>query len=295
MIFLGSSFYGDDTTKNNIVNINGIKSIKLDNGIYDDLFITRDINSTTNEWNYNTILYALFQNDLLAGNVGYALNTITSIRIKMREKGKFNWVTIKDIPITSVEDLNFIVTYPYCKGNSDYEFAMIPVLNDIYEGNLNVTECFSSFSGAYLIEADAALHMFVNFKMQQERNHTTSVIQTLGRKHPFYITNSQCNYDSGQISVTFVQMKDDCDLDIENGGAYRKYVDDILVDRKPKILKFDDGRMWIVAITDNISQDDTGYNKIPIHTINWTEIADCNDPYDMYINGFHDAYIEEES
>ena len=295
MVFLNSAFFGDNNTRNNIVNMNGISSIKLDNGIYDNLYVTKDISNTIKlEWDYNTILYALFQNNLLAGNIGYSLNTITSIRIKMREKGDFNWVTIREIPISSVDDLKFIVTYPYCKGNTDYEFAMIPVLNGTYEGNLNIAECSSSFNGVYLIEPNAALHMFLNFEMQQQRNQTTSIIQTLGRKQPFYIANSQCNYDSGQISVTFIQMKDDCQLDVENGGAYRKYVDDVLVDRKPKILKFDDGRMWIVAITDNISQDSTGYNKMPIHSISWTEIADCNNAYDMYVNGFNDTYIEEE-
>lgn len=300
MIFMGGSFFNDNTcSKNNIVNVNGISYIKMSNGIYDDLFITKDIKTDINKielkWDYNTILYALFENDLLAGNIGYSLNTITSIRIKMREKGDFNWITIKDIPISSVEDLNFIATYGYCKGNTDYEFAMIPVLNNTYEGNLSIAECKSSFDGVYLIEPDAALHMFLNFQMKQERNQTTSIVQTLGRKHPFYITNSQCRFDSGQMNVTFIQMKDNCTFDIENGGFYRKYVDDILTDKKPKILKFEDGRMWLVAITDNISQDDTGYNKMPIHTINWTEIGDCDDPYDMYVNGFNDAYIENES
>ena len=127
--------------------------------------------------------------------------------------------------------------------------------------------------------------------MNQQRQRSGTIVQTLGRNKPFYISNGQYNYDSGSINVTFIQMDNQCNFDLDNGSSYREYIDDILSDNKPKILKLDDGRMWIIGITDAISQSDSG-SKFPTHSINWTEIADCDDAYDMYVNGFIDSFVE---
>lgn len=296
MLFLGRTFFRDNKCAQiNPVNVNNISHIRLSGGIYDDLFITKDIYTDLDkiplEWDFSTILHAAFRNDLLAGNLGFAIDTISSIRIKLREKGKFEWTTIYDIPISSIEDLSFIRNYPYCKGNTTYEFAMIPVLNETIEGNLNIIECTSDFDGVYLVDSQAALHMFLNFESTQQRNQNATVVNTLGRAKPFYITNGISNYDSGQINVTFIQMNDNCEFDIKNGAFYRKNIDNYLTDKRPKILKYKDGRMWIIGITDVISQSSDLF--APVHTISWNEIADCDNPYDMYLNGFLDTYIKE--
>ena len=44
------------------------------------------------------------------------------------------------------------------------------ILNGSIEGNLNIMECESSFNGAYIIEPQAALHMFLNYQMNQQRD-----------------------------------------------------------------------------------------------------------------------------
>ena len=296
MIFLGQTFFnGTQCGDISAVDTSGINSITLQNGIYDDLYVSNDVRTKLEDmelkWDFNTVLYAMFQNDLLAGNIGFAIETITSIRIKQRVKGTFTWTTIIDIPVNSIEDLKFIRSYPYCRGNTIYEFAMTPILNGSIEGNLNIMECESIFNGAYIIEPEAALHLFINYQMNQQRERSGAIVQTLGRKKPFYISNGQHNYDSGSINVTFIQMDEQCNFDLDNGSSYRKYIDDILSDNKPKILKLDDGRMWIIGITDAISQSDSG-SKFPSHSINWTEIADCDDAYDMYVNGFIDSFVE---
>lgn len=296
MIFLGRAFFsGSQCGDISAVDTSGINSITLQNAIYDDLYVSDDFRTNLEdmklEWNFDTVLYAMFKNDLLAGNIGFAIETITSIRIKQRVRGTFAWTTIIDIPVNSIEDLKFIRSYPYCRGNTIYEFAMTPMLNGSIEGNLNILECESSFNGAYIIEPEAALHLFINYQMNQQRERSGTIVQTLGRNKPFYISNGQYNYDSGSINVTFIQMDNQCNFDVENGSSYRKYIDDILSDNKPKILKLDDGRMWIIGITDAISQSDSG-TSFPTHSINWTEIADCDDAYDLYVNGFIDSFVE---
>ena len=290
MYFCGQTFYRDNkSSQSALVNITNLNSITLDNGVYDDLFITKNYNTeitnSNKEWNFDTVLHAMFNGNLLAGNVEFALNTITSIRIKQREKGKFDWITIYDIPINSIEDLAFVRTYKYCKGNTNYEFAVLPVLNDTVEGNMSIVECESKFTGAYLMERDASIQMVINFESTQQRNHSPTTIQTLGRIKPFYITNGMSNYESGSINVVFIQF-DNCEPNTKTGAKYRKDIYDSLTNKKPKILKFDDGRTYIVGITEAISQSSD--IDIPVSTINWTEIADIDSEEDLYENGFLD-------
>ena len=290
MYFCGQTFYGDNkSSRSALVDITNLNSITLDDGIYDDLFITKNYNmvitNSNKEWDFDTIFHAMFKDNLLAGNIEFALNTITSIRIKQREKGKFDWITIYDIPINSIEDLSFVRTYKYCKGNTNYEFAVLPVLNNTIEGNMSVVECESKFTGAYLMERDSSIQMVINFESTQQRNHSSITIQTLGRTKPFYITNGMSNYESGSINVVFIQF-DNCEPNTKTGAKYRKNIYDMLTNKKPKILKFDDGRTYIIGITDAISQ--TSDVDIPVSTITWTEIADIDSEEDLYENGFLD-------
>lgn len=290
MYFCGQTFYRDNkSSQSALVNITNLNSITLDNGVYDDLFITRNYNieitNSEKEWDFDTVLHAMFNDNLLAGNIEFTLSTITSIRIKQREKGKFDWITIYDIPINSVDDLNFIRTYKYCKGNTNYEFAVLPVLNNTIEGNMSIVECESKFTGAYLMARDSSIQMVINFESTQQRNHSSTTIQTLGRSKPFYITNGMSNYESGSINVVFIQF-DNCELNSNTGAKYRKNIYDMLTNKKPKILKFDDSRAYIIGITDAIAQ--TSDVDIPVSTINWTEIADIDSEEDLYENDFLD-------
>ena len=288
MYFLGQTFYKNNkSSQSPIVQITNLNSITLDNGVYDDLFATKNYNvqisNSDKKWTFDTIIHAEFNNNLLGGNIEFALDTVTSIRIKQREKGKFDWITIYDIPINSKDDLNFVRTYKYCKGNTDYEFSVVPVLNNEIEGNPNIVEAKSEFSGAYLMERDTSIQMLINFENSQQRNHNSSVLQTLGRVKPFYITNGNSNYESGTINVVLIQFNN-CDLDNENGAKYRKYINDMLTNKKPKILKFEDGRIYIIGIVDAISQSSD--INLPVTTINWIEIANIDNKDDLYENGF---------
>ena len=95
MYFCGQTFYRDNkSSQSALVDITNLNSITLDNAIYDDLFVTKNYNAEITQsnkgWSFDTIMYAMFKGNLLAGNIEFALNTITSIRIKQREKGKFD-------------------------------------------------------------------------------------------------------------------------------------------------------------------------------------------------------------
>lgn len=291
MFFLGNTFCSSqkalDSTGINV----SISDIKIQNGIIDSLFITKDIamnNDDLKEWNYNTLLYALFNNSTLAGNVDFSTSTVSSIRIKIKKHTDNKWENIMEIPINSNEDFNFNRYYSYCRGNTEYDFALVPVINQV-EGNLDVNTVKSKFEGAYLIEKNVMYHAFFNLKLEHHREHSATTVKTLGKKTPYYIKNGNVNYTSGTLQAIFIYVdKDSHKLDIEN-WQYRENIDDFLTNGKLKLLKTENGKMWMIGIVDSISQDISKHEQLPIHNITWEQIGDADDINDLYENDFIDV------
>ena len=302
MFFLGNTFYSykycADTVPNSVTDIT---SIELSNGIYDNLFVSKnpDLEESPESmvWDYDTIFYALFKGNLLAGNLGVSMNSLTSLRIKVRKKGEYDWLDVFDIPINSTDDLNAIRNYRYMRSNTEYEVAMVPVLNGVIEGNMNVTEVLSEFEGVFFMSRDAAVHAFLNVNYPNRQRNTGGVyVETMGRKYPFRIKNGKANYESGSISATFINYTiegNQYKFDLDGGHIFRKSVNDFLTDGEPKILKTEDGEMWLCCIDGSIPQDAGSYYKVPTTTINWTETGDCESMSDLYANGFTDIDMSE--
>lgn len=292
MKLLAGVFCGDahrfDTTPTNVSNIN---NIKLRNGIYDELFGSRNTKFTYAEsvkiWDFDTAFFALFQGDLFGGNVNFTSDTVSAMRIKRRKKGTYKWDTLFEIPIEKNEDFAFERFDRYARGNTEYEYSLVPVINNV-EGNLNTNSVKSEFDGFYFIEKDVVFRAFVNLQLSHQRNQMGNTISTLGSKYPFYITNGANSYDSGQLTATFFDIGLDNEITEENAWQFRQAVDDFLSNGNPKILKNDEGKMWMIAIVDNIPQDFSQHWNMPIHTITWTEIGDCENVDDLYDNNFID-------
>lgn len=110
---------GQHSLDSSLISVDHITSVTIQNCLADKLFVSKnpeqEYSKSIEYWNYDTIMIADFKNDLLAGNLAFALDSVSSIRIKQREKGTFQWRSIYDIPIAAEEDLAFKRTYPYCR------------------------------------------------------------------------------------------------------------------------------------------------------------------------------------
>ena len=114
--FLGYNFCRDgnalDPTPTDINNIN---YTRVQNGIFDHLNVSKDAefdysSIIPTKWDANTIMNANFEGNISAGNVGVMAANVTSVRVKRRVKGTFEWTTIREIPVTKPEDLSFVIT-----------------------------------------------------------------------------------------------------------------------------------------------------------------------------------------
>lgn len=296
MICMGYSAIAYTTVSDTKIVCDNITSITLSNDIIDRMFVTRDVSKAYADyvigWNYDTIMSADFNGNLFAGNLLFALETVTSLRIKQRELNTFQWRTIYDIPIGSVEDLSFIKHYPYARGNTDYEFAIIPVVNETIEGNINITQCRSEFDTDFLIEKDNIIKIILNEDRNQQRNKESVTYNTLGSKYPIYVSNGEANYDSGSFTATFIYLNEDnCEFDINNGYLYQRKIDDFLTNGNKKIFKTFYGDMWMINVVGNIERDYPHW-QCPIHTVNWEETGDYRSTTDMFENNFLDTNVE---
>lgn len=276
---------GDGSSTVTKIPIKDIIAITIQNCIADSIFVSKNPNlentPSVTEWNYDTIMLGEFKNNLLAGNLSFALDTITSMRIKQREKGTFQWRTIFEIPIEKEEDLAFTRNYLFNKSNVNYEFAIIPVLNTNVEGSINITECRSEFKVDYLVEKERMLKIILNVTYEQTRHQNGTTIETLGRKKPVYISNGDINYDSGSFTATFIALDNDREFDLENAVRYRREVDNFLTNHKKKIFKTSSGDMWLVNIVGDLPRQ-IEHCQNPVHTINWVETGDCESTTDMF-------------
>ena len=67
---------------------------------------------------------------------------------------------------------------------------------------------------------------------------------------------------------------------------------DFLCDGNPKILKHEDGRMWMVQITGTPSESESPHPDFPTTSFEWVEIGSAESSTMLYSNNFIDVNVE---
>ncbi len=296
MIFSGTTFTGcRHTLDATATNITGMTRLTVKKAVFDDLFITKN---TAGEytlnipeiWDYDTVLHAEFNGDLFAGNTKFTTETVSHLRIKRREKGSFDWLTLYELPIAKEEDFHFIKYDRLARSGVEYEYAIVPSKNGT-EGNMNVSSILSAFEGIFIIDSAQIFHTILNVDPPSPaRRKDSNVVSTLDGKYPYTVANSALNYDTGSLSATFIEEDASPQgFNAANGWRYRQRFKDFLFNGKPKILKYGDGRMWLAAISGDITETANGHEQNVITTFTWNECGDAENNRDLFNAGFTDV------
>lgn len=293
--FIGYNFCSDGNSADPTpTNINNITNTRLQNGIFDHFNVTRnvvfDYNSIVpTDWDTNTIMNADFEGNASAGNVDQMTAGITSVRIKRRVKGTFDWITIKQIPVSKPEDLTFIITDNLNAYNTEYEYAFVPVMEDV-EGNYIIESILSKFEGVFVCDVDTVFKFHAGIEYNNNTsNQQVGVFQPYNRKYPVVVSNSIMNYQTGSIGG-WVLPNDFDDNRNPSRIAITKEKEVLLkflLNKKPKIIKDMNGNSWLVYFTGNptLSYDNNyGQGMVKV-SAEWTEVGDPNDKTDLYENG----------
>ena len=293
-MFIGIDLFGD-VESFNYTRTPFLKSnqyVRVGQCFLDELQISKNPDlSTYTEWDFDTILHGRFEDNLTAGNVDFAASFVDCVRIKMKPSNEYRWRTVYEHTINNNEDFMFKYLFPYARGGESYDFSLTPVYSGGIEGNINKSTIISEFDGLYIMEADRGYQAYLNLDISHRNNRQTTIQTTLGRKYPFIISNGDSNYVSGEITATFIQNKNQL-YDVENGWKYRKNVNEFLMDGLPKIIKYEDGRMWLVSIEGNPDEDYSQHQQMPIHKIQFIEIGDCDDTVSLYNAGLINCNVE---
>ena len=296
MFFLGKGIAGyKHSADNTTVTTDIVDRASIGGGIFDRLFITRNTAEQPTEfpgWDYDTILDANFNGDLMGGNISYQINQITAIRLKRRRAGNREWLTLFEIPVKQEDDLKFEKYDKYAASGVKYDYALVPVINNV-EGYINQNSITPSFSGCFIFEKEDGYSSDLDItKGTITRTKPTNVVTTLSGKYPYVISNAETDYETGQFSMMFLQKDSDGEYTTENAYQYREAIKEFLNDGRPKIMKLSDGRIWMISTTDGLTEDNGEVEGYVHHSFSWSEIGDPENSGDLYDNNFIDVNLE---
>lgn len=297
-IFLNYNFCGDGNALDPfIADFNdSIKSVELNNGIYNHFNVTSDVTSeysTTipTSWTDTTIMDCDFNGNINAGSLQNIVSGVTSIRIKRREYGTYNWMAVKEIPVVTSDDFQFAFEDYFAKNDTRYEYAFVPMIGTT-EGNYSIAEVWSKFNGVFLCDTNTAFKYMsgveygTNTTMQK-----IGIFEPFGKQYPIVIANALTSYDSGSINGDVLPpsyyLSNNRQIDRQAIVAERELLKRFLTNKKPKILKDTNGNIWLLIITGSPSTSyNNGYGMGVIKMgATWTEIGNAESNVDMYNAG----------
>lgn len=293
--FIGYSFFSGpnalDSAPSMVENITGTE---LSNAIFDHFNVTRDTSIAPTmdkplEWTYDTVLNVDFDGTTNAGNLDYILQQISGIKIKRRIKGAFDWLTLKYIDISSLEDLSFTFNDFLNGYNIEYEYAFVPVINGV-EGEYIINNILSKFNGVFIGDAEQVFKFLYGTNYTaNSRNQQVGTFMPLGKEYPIIVANGVLSYESGTFTGTMLNDDFDQNGQIDRAAIVSKkdVLKDYLTNKKPKILKDWNGNIWLVMIVDNVSVNylqGSGMG-IPQVQFNWIEVGKADNPQDLYDTG----------
>lgn len=294
MIFLGTTFCSDGNALfPPTVRKDTLLSIQIFDGTYTKLYLSTDTSITyenlDSEWNFDTKINADFDGTLDAGNAGFSLKNTDTIVVRRREVGTMDWIVIYTQEVEDTKDLNINIIDKYARSGVEYEYSVSSFVNGI-ENSYIINNVYSEFEGFYVTDKDCLYGTIYNVDgCDTTRNVTNELVEMLNSKYMQVVSNSELNCDSGSISGTFFKTDDENEIDMESGLQYRKSFVNRLANKKPLILKVDDGRIWMIKVTGTPTDNMHDMRSLRDISFEWTEIGDINDMKTLYLNGFSDV------
>lgn len=280
-ILIGYSFYGSEYFSDDLSAVRDITYAEFNDAIIDEIMVRgKTDQGTTNvrdTWNNDTYLLAKFQNSLEAGNVNNDGVKIASFEIKRKLATDLDSIHIGEVDFTT----NLVEYYDFTQPNGENVYTIIPIGENGLDGTPIETNVTSSFSGVWLVNKDTNDVLVFDKtvgnnvgNVDTTMNQNRTLIETFA-KYPQVFYGSELNYETFTLST--ILLPDD------GQQSYAKYLDVLnkfIIDHKPKIAKFDNGKVAVVDIsnpktsTPLVTWDGADYIQLSVDA---TEIADFID------------------
>ena len=226
--------------------------------------------------------------------------SITNILVKRQDVADVSgtWLTLYSQPITQESDMDFTFIDFTNQYGKTYKYALVPLLIQQQsgvevevEGGYTVSdEVQSIFDGVFIADSTGSQKCKANVGYGNvDMNQVVGSITPIGAKYPIVITNSQNQYHNGSISGTIVP--DDyyfngnlSRIDMVNK---RDELEQFLTNKRAKIIKDWNGKIWLVMIMDNVSctfNNNYGMGIVNFST-SWVEVGDPTNQQDLQATG----------
>lgn len=288
----GYNFLGDINALDPIsINVDNITKIEIMRGIYDHINLNQDVTSPMSttiptEWSSSTLLDCNFDNNISGGSLDDIAQDVTSLKIKRRKKGEYNWITIKEIEINTPDDFTFAFNDALSASGFDYEYAYVPVIGNT-EGAYNINEITTNFRGVFVCDTNTAYRFYSGVEYGTVSTvQKIGVFEPFGRQYPVVVSNGNTQYDNGSFSgyVFPINFYNDGVIDRQEIVEERNNIIKFFANKKPKILKDSNGNCWLICIIDkpNTSYDNNYGQGVVKVDATWVEIGDYNNSSDLF-------------
>lgn len=236
-----------------------------------------------------------------AGDVLIEFNIpITDLLVKRQDVDDVsgNWLTLYSQPITQASDMDFTYIDFLNQYGKTYQYALVPLLIQSQsgvvvevEGGYTVSDnVLSQFDYVFITDVTGSEKLKANVGYGNvNMSQNVGSILPIGAKYPVVVTNSHNAYHSGSISGYIVP-----DDFYTNGNlsrvamvAKRDELEQFLVNKKPKIIKDWNGKIWLVMITGDVDCSfDSNYGMgMVTFTASWVEVGDATSQEDLQNTG----------
>lgn len=246
----------------------------------------------------STIMSAEFDNNLEAGDFSAIGHNVTSVRFKKKKKDEFKWVTFAEVPYDNTLALNNFVLYDRLAENQvEYDYAICAVCAE--EGNTEGTlksigTIKSEFDNCYIFGESEDNYYKLSYNLTQgniEWVIPNTVVNMLGgTSYPVIIYNGNTKYRRGSIQC-YLFSNIDGGIDISQERILRNQIMNFLCDKKPKVIKSEEGTYMLVNIIDT-PQLIPNNKSIGVYQLSF-KFVECGDIYDRttlencgFIKGF---------
>ena len=296
MFFLYDMFQ-DSNALNPTGNDLSINTLRISNGIFEQLNILNIISTATNvfdttqptEWTENTIINATFNDSLDGGSISDFIGYVDRLEIQRQEEGSNEWVTLQTIyknQQTGEINATFRMEDSYGKYATKYLYQIVPVDSQGNVGTALQQDVLSIFNNAYIVDATHIYPLTNEYEIgSAQTNQQSAIYMPYGSKYPFVAFNAETKYDSGSITAVLLAPTSNSALSsFIDRPAQVKLVEefnDWLTNGRAKIWKDFNGNFKVITVTDAVTN---GYykelgNGIASTTFNYTEVGDFTQEY----------------
>jgi len=263
--------------------------------IYDNLDITKDvtktISSTMPEWDYNTELDCNFNNNINGGNTNMLLSQLTAIKIKRRLYGTYDWLTIYEKDINTIDDLLITTQDPYIPVGQKFQWALVPVLTGGIEGNYVIQDLTTQFNGVFISNKKDNIYKLYDSVVYGTgtQNIRLGQLQPVGTKYPILIQNGAVNNYSNTITANLYGYNFETTRTIDRADVIQQANDlsNLLIKGNSFCITDWNGNIWIAKINaaPTFVYNSAYGNGIITITLSFVEQGKYDNQSDMKNNG----------